>query len=118
MGQGVRFVTGEASTSSSVGRASFEGLSPPDPSLIVIGSPSIPAQGGTGAPSCSWERGASTRFGDGGVDSPTNGRGGALSTLVDGRGSEEPVSTQKQKVDRHDDRHKGNTTPMMTGMNR
>ena len=118
MGQGVRFTTGEASTSSSMGRASFEGLSPPDPSLIVIGSPSTPDRGGSGAPSCSWGRGASTRFGDGGVDSPTNGRGGALSTPVDGRGSEEPVSTQKQKVSRHDDRHKGNTTPMMTGMNR
>jgi hypothetical protein len=97
MGQGVRFVIGEASTSSSVERASFESLSPPDPSLIVMGSPSTPDRGGSGAPSYPWGRGASTRFGDGGVDSPINGRGGALSTPVDGRGSEEPVSTRKQK---------------------
>jgi len=39
MGQGVRSAIGEASTSSSAERASFESLSPPDPSLIVIGSP-------------------------------------------------------------------------------
>ena len=118
MGQGVCFATGEASTSSSMGRASFESLLPLDPSLIVIGSPSTPDRGGSGAPSCSWGRGASTRFGDGGVDSPTNGRGGALSTPVDGRGLEEPVSVQNQKVSHHDDQHKGNTTPMIMGMNR
>ena len=39
MGQVVRFATGEASTSSSMEWVSFESLSPPDPSLIVIGSP-------------------------------------------------------------------------------
>jgi len=89
---------GEASTSSSMGRVSFEGLSPPDPSLIVIGSPSTLDRGGSGATTCSWGRGTSTRFGDGGVDSPTNGRGGVPSTPVDGRGSEEPVRTQKQKI--------------------
>jgi len=47
-------VVGEASTSSSVGRVSLEDPSPPDPSLIVIGSASTPDQGGSGAPSCSW----------------------------------------------------------------
>jgi len=97
MGQGVRSAIGEASTSSSVERASFESLSLLDPSLIVIGSPSTPERGGSGAPSYSWGRVASTRFGDSGVDSPTNGRGEALSTPVSGRGTEEPVSTQKQK---------------------
>ena len=61
---------------------------------------------------------ASTCFGDGRMNSPTNGRGEALSTPVDGRGSEEPVSARKQKVSRHDDRHKGNTTPIISGMNR
>ena len=118
MGHCVRFAAGEASTSTSVDRVSFGGPSPLDPSLIVIGSPSTPERGGLGAPSCSWERGASTRFGDGGADSPTNGRGGALSTPADGLGSEEPVSAQKQKISRHDDQHKGNTTPMTTGINR
>ena len=102
MGQGVRFMVGEASTSSSMGRASFEGPSPPDPSLIMIGSSSTPEWGGSGAPCCTCGRGASIRFGEGGADSPTNGRGRAPSTPVDGRGSEEPVSTQRQKVSRHD----------------
>ena len=73
MGQGIRSVTREASTSSSADRASFGSLSPLDPSLIVIGSLSTLEWGGSGAPSYSWGRGASTRFGDGGVDSPTNG---------------------------------------------
>ena len=118
MGQGVCSTTGEASTFSSVERASFESLSPSDPSLIVLGSPSILERGGLGAPSCSWGRGASTCFGDGGVDSPTNGRGEALSTPVGSRGTEEPVSARKQKVSRHDDQHKGNTTTMISGTNR
>jgi len=50
MGQGVRFATGEASTSSSMERASFESLSPPDPSLIVIGSPSPQIREARGLP--------------------------------------------------------------------
>jgi len=41
-------VVGEASTSSSIGRASHEDPSPPDPSLIVIGSASTPDRGGLG----------------------------------------------------------------------
>lgn len=49
MGEGVRFATGEALTSSSMERAPFESLSPPDPSLIVIGSPSPPDRGARGS---------------------------------------------------------------------
>ena len=107
MSHGVRFAAGEASTSSSMDGASFESPSPPDPSLIVIGSRSTLDRGGSGAPSCSWGQGASTRFGDGGVDSPTNGRGRALSTPIDGQGSEQPASNRKQKSVSHGERHKG-----------
>ena len=92
MGQGVRFATGEVSTPSSIGWASFEGLSPLDPSLMVIESPSTLIGEARGLP-----QGASTRLGDSGVDSHTNGRGGAPSTPVDAQGLGEPVSIQKQK---------------------
>jgi len=96
MGQGVRLTTGEASSSSSMEWASFESRSPLDPSLIVIGSPTPQIREARGAPSCSRGRGTSPRLGDGGAVSPTNRRGGALSTPVGGRGSEEPVSTRKR----------------------
>jgi len=46
-------------------RASFESGSPPDPSLMVIGSPTSPDWGGSGPPSWPWGRGISTRPGDG-----------------------------------------------------
>jgi len=47
-------MVGEASTSSSIARASLEDPSPPDPSLIVIGSASTLDRGGSGAPSRPW----------------------------------------------------------------
>jgi len=47
-------VVGEASTSSSIRRASLEDPSLADPSLIVIGSASTPDRGGSGAPSRPW----------------------------------------------------------------
>ena len=95
MGQGIRFTMGEASTSSSTVWVSFEGRSPPDPSLTVMGSPTPPDWGGLGAPPCYWARGTSTRLGDGGAVSPTDGRGRVFSTPIDGRGSDEPVCIQK-----------------------
>ena len=51
MGQGVLFPTGGASTSLSMVRAFFKSGSPPDPSLMVMGSPMLPDWGGSGAPS-------------------------------------------------------------------
>ena len=95
MGQGVRFVMGEASTSSSTVWASFEGRAPLDPPLTVMGSRTPPDWGGSGAPPCSWARGASIRLGDDGAVSPADGRAEVLLTPVDGRGSDEPVCVQK-----------------------
>ena len=83
-GQGVRPATREVGASLSIGWASLEVPSPPDPSLMVKGSPSTPDRGGSGAPSCPWGRGALACFGDNGAGSPAMGRGGALSVLVGG----------------------------------
>ena len=103
MGQGVRLVTGEALTSSSMDRPSFESPSPWDPSLIVIGSPSTPDLGGS-----------STRFGDDGVGPPPMdevGRSRRQSTTEERRS----LQALKSKKVSHDDQHKGNT---ISGMNR
>ena len=54
--------------------------------------------------------GASVRVGGDGADS---GRGGALSRLVGGRESEEPVK-QRIKAGHHDDQRKNNSSPLVS----
>ena len=50
MGHGIRFPTGEASTPLSAVRTSLKSESPPDPSLMVMGSLIPPDWGGSGLP--------------------------------------------------------------------
>ena len=90
-----------------MGRAPPDALSPSDVSLMVMGSPSTPNLGGSGAPSdaCVW--GASPPVGSDGVGA---GRDGALSTPAGGWELEEPTK-QRVRVRRYDNRHRNIATP-------